>query len=107
MMIGQLGWEKTDLTGLENMWQLCCIAIAKLPTAWVSPTCNNTYRMFSSNPHELASKYKNSDFRHARQDIKHNSIINKNAFSKNTTIIPKAYCLCKFNKEDISNLLQG
>ena len=26
MMIGQLGWEKIELTGLSNIWQLCLSA---------------------------------------------------------------------------------
>ena len=27
MMIGKLGWEKIGLTGLENIWPLCCTGI--------------------------------------------------------------------------------
>ena len=26
MMIGQLGWEKIDLTVVSNIWQLCLLA---------------------------------------------------------------------------------
>ena len=27
MMIGQLGWEKIDVTELSNVWRLCCVSV--------------------------------------------------------------------------------
>ena len=29
-MIGQLGWEKIDLTGFSNIWRLCYVYILKV-----------------------------------------------------------------------------